>query len=141
MRVDFYTGTTNRLLVACRLCAKATQQGLKVIVYIPEEGLMNQFDKLLWTFSATSFVPHCRSHDELAAVTPVILDSQPKTQVMSNFDVLFNLSSEILSELEHVKRVIEIIDEMEDSKQLARQRYRYYQELGYVIHHHRLTEN
>lgn len=61
-------------MTACRLCAKAVQQGLRVIVYAPDASLIEQFDQLLWTFSVTSFIPHCRNDDDVSLVqqTPVI---------------------------------------------------------------------
>ncbi|ABI58872.1 MULTISPECIES: DNA polymerase III subunit chi [Nitrosomonas] len=140
-QIDFYTGATDRLLIACRLCSKAVQQGLKTVVYIPDAELANRFDKLLWTFSPTSFVPHCQADDKLAGVTPVILNNQLEMPEVAYFDVLLNLDAAIPSGFEHFKRVVEIVDEIEDSKLHARKRYRRYQELGHDIRHHRLEEN
>ncbi|MEY3121316.1 MAG: hypothetical protein RI993_141 [Pseudomonadota bacterium] len=140
-RVDFYTGAANKLLVACHLCEKATQQKLKTRVDVADTTVANQLDKLLWTFSPTSFVPHCLTSDELAEVTPVVLCIEllrtefTQTDVI-HYDVLLNLSTEIPPGAEIVKRVIEVVDKTDLDKQLARKRYRYYQAQGYDIHHH-----
>ncbi len=137
-QVDFYTGATDRLLIACRLCAKAVQQGLRTIVHIPDASLAGQFDKLLWTFSPTSFVPHCRAYDKLAGVTPVILSDEPVLTGEGSFDVLLNLDGAVPTGFEYFQRVVEIVDEAVNDKQLARKRYRFYQEQGHDVRHHRL---
>jgi len=140
-QIDFYTGAADRLLVACRLCAKAVQQGLKTIVYVPDERLASQFDKLLWTFTPTGFIPHCRVDNKLADVTPVIMNSRPVLMEAGCFDVLLNLDADVPSGYEQFPRVVEIVDETEDGKLQARKRYRRYQEQGHDVRHHRLDGN
>ncbi len=137
-RVDFYTGAVNKLLVACHLCEKATQQKLKTRVDVVDTTVANQLDKLLWTFSPTSFVPHCLASDKLAEVTPVVLRTESAQTDVIHYDVLLNLGTEVPPGVEIAKRVIEVVDKTDLDKQLARTRYRYYQAQGYDIHHHRL---
>lgn len=138
-RVDFYTGASNKLLVVCRLCEKATQQKLKTLIAVADTAVASQLNKLLWTFSPTSFVPHCLAGDKLAEVTPVILcTAEHEKTVTEDYDVLLNLNTEIPPGAEIAKRIIEVVDEADSDKQSARQRYRYYQAQGYEIRHHRL---
>lgn len=140
-QIDFYTGAADRLLIACRLCAKAVQQGLKTVVYVPDERVAGQFDKLLWTFTPTGFVPHCRVDNKLADVTPVIMNSRPVLTEADCFDVLLNLNADVPPGFEQFPRVVEIVDEAEDGKLQARKRYRHYQEQGHDVRHHRLDGN
>lgn len=140
-QIDFYTGAADRLLIACRLCAKAVQQGLKTVVHVPDERLAGQFDKLLWTFTPTGFVPHCRVDNKLADVTPVIMNSRPVLMEAGCFDVLLNLDAGVPPGFEQFPRVVEIVDETEDGKLQARKRYRHYQEQGHDVRHHRLDGN
>jgi len=140
-QIDFYTGASDRLLIACRLCAKAVQQGLRTIVHVPDADLAEQLDKLLWTFMSTSFVPHCRVGDRLAEVTPVVVNNQPELSGAGSFDVLLNLDRVVPQEVEQFRRVVEIIDEAEENKLLGRKRYRIYQEQEYDVRHHRLGES
>ncbi|MBC6962245.1 MAG: DNA polymerase III subunit chi [Nitrosomonas sp.] len=140
-QIDFYTGAADRLLIACRLCAKAVQQGLKTVVHVPDERLAGQFDKLLWTFTPTGFVPHCRVDNKLADVTPVIMNSRPVLTEADCFDVLLNLNADVPPGFEQFPRVVEIVDETEDGKLQARKRYRHYQEQGHDVRHHRLDGN
>lgn len=137
-QIDFYIGAADRLLIACRLCAKAVQQGLRTVVHVPDEHLAGQFDKLLWTFTPTGFVPHCRADSKLAKVTPVIMSSRSVLMEDGHFDVLLNLDTNIPAGFEQFPRVVEIVDEREDSKLQARKRYRCYQQQGHDIRHHRL---
>ena len=57
--IDFYSGG-DRLAIACRLVAKAIRKGLKVLIYTSDVAMVDRIDKLLWTFTPTDFVPHCR---------------------------------------------------------------------------------
>ena len=65
-RIDFYSNAENKLQVACQLAAKAVQQSLRVLILAPEETTARAIDRLLWTFSATGFLPHCMTNDGLA---------------------------------------------------------------------------
>lgn len=140
-QIDFYTGAADRLLIACRLCAKAVQQGLRTVVHVPDERVAGQFDKLLWTFSPTGFVPHCRMDNKLAKVTPVIMNIPPALMEVDHFDILLNLDADMPPGFEQFSRVVEIVDETADGKQLARKRYRRYQEQGHDVRHHRIDGN
>lgn len=88
--IDFYSGVDDKLHTACRLSAKAVQQGLKVMIYTPDAQVTEQLDQLLWTFSSTSFIPHCRANDMLASKVPVVLSQQ--SEEFLHDDVLLNLN-------------------------------------------------
>src|SRR5687767_5092920 len=74
-RIDFYSNAASRLLVACQLTAKAFAQGMRVLVFAPDDAVARGFDRQLWTFQATGFVPHCMAGDRLARETPVVIAS------------------------------------------------------------------
>ncbi|MDT8363636.1 MAG: DNA polymerase III subunit chi [Nitrosomonas sp.] len=137
-QVDFYTGTANKLLIACRLCEKAMQKKLKTLVDAPDASVASQFDRLLWTFSPTSFVPHCLTSDKLSGITPVVLCAESIQTDVDRYDVLLNLGAEVPRGAGFSKRIIEVVDETDLDKQLARKRYRHYQAQGYDVRHHRL---
>jgi DNA polymerase III subunit chi len=89
--VDFYFNAGEPLQVACRIAAKAMAQGSRLLVYAPDPEIASRIDKLLWTWPATGFVPHCAPHDALAAETPVLVGSDAETP--DGVGVLLNLSS------------------------------------------------
>ncbi|UJP04518.1 MAG: DNA polymerase III subunit chi [Nitrosomonas sp.] len=137
-QINFYSGTADKLLTACQLCAKAVRQGLRVIVYVPDISLMAQFDQRLWSFSPTSFIPHCRNDEEISLVqqTPVILSN--KTPNNAAFDVLLNLHHQSPPYFEQFTKIIEIAGTTQEDKSAARERYRNYKNAGFDIHHYQL---
>lgn len=139
-QIFFYSGAGDKLITACRLCAKAVQQQMKVLVYALDESLIEQFDELLWTFSSISFIPHCNLRDkpDLVDVTPVILCNRIPTD--AHFDVLLNLDRQHPPAIGEFKRIIEIADNAPEEKADARVRYRFYKEAGYEIQHFQLNE-
>ncbi|SFM27337.1 DNA polymerase III subunit chi [Nitrosomonas communis] len=141
-QIDFYSGASDKLLIACRLSEKVIQQATKIMVYIPDSSLLNQFDKLLWTFSPISFIPHCHGDDKMANVTPVILISNSEEiQQIGSYEVLLNLHDEVPPVYDRFQRVIEIVENVPEDKLVARKRYRFYQEQGLSVHHHKLDQN
>ena len=134
--IDFYSGGGDRLHTACRLVATAVRKGFKVLIYAPDRAAAEQIDKLLWTFSATDFIPHCQASDKLAEVTPVTLSDSGRNP--PHDDVLLNLSSENPAFFSRFRRLIEIAGNTDEDTRAARKRYRFYQDRGYEIRHHRL---
>ena len=133
--IDFYSGGGDRLHTACRLVAKVVRQGFKLMIYTPDATVVERFDKLLWTFSSIDFIPHCRAEDKLAGVTPVILSRQATNLPR---DVLLNLDVEHPPFFSRFQRLIEIAGITPEDTQAARKRYRFYQDRGYEIRHHKL---
>ncbi len=113
---------------------------MKVLIYTPGLTLLDQLDKLLWTFSPASFIPHCNilDDDQLASVTPVILSNQ--IQLESQFDVLINLHDQPPRLFDQFKRLIEIAGTSHEDKLAARGRYRFYKNAGYEIQHYHLND-
>lgn len=141
-QIDFYSGASDKLLVACRLSAKVVQQALRMMIYIPDSLLLDRFDKLLWTFSPISFVPHCHVGDRLADVTAVILSgNSEETQRIEHHEALLNLHDEVPPYYDQFQRVIEVVGDEPNDKIAARKRYRFYQEQGFGVRHHRLDQN
>jgi DNA polymerase-3 subunit chi len=57
--IDFYFNAADRLQVACRLAGKAVAKQNRVLIYAPAAALAQKIDRMLWTWPATGFVPHC----------------------------------------------------------------------------------
>ncbi|OHC83358.1 MAG: DNA polymerase III subunit chi, partial [Sideroxydans sp. RIFOXYB12_FULL_59_6] len=72
-RVDFYTGSEDKLRTACQLSHKAMQSGMRVLLHVPDEDTAAKLDKLLWHYPPTSFMPHCYSDDADAGSMPVVI--------------------------------------------------------------------
>jgi len=137
-RVDFYSNAEPKLQVACQLVAKAIHQMLRVVVYAPEENTARSFDKLLWTYQAIGFVPHCMMHHVLAAETPVVIAREDVD--MPHHQVMLNLHVDSPPSFSRFERLIELVGVADDDRELARSRYRFYRDRGYEIRHHDLSE-
>lgn len=139
IQVDYYTGAADKLTIACRISTKVVQQMQRMLILSDDALQLTQLDKLLWTFSSISFVPHCFVDNQLSPVTPIVLGVP--TQILPetlNYTILLNFNDEILPYYQYVNRVIEIVDQTPVDKEKARKRYRIYQAQGCDIRHHNL---
>jgi len=137
-RIDFYSNAEPKLQVACQLAAKAVQQSLRVLILAPEDNTARAIDKLMWTFPATGFLPHCMVHDRLAPETPVLIARD--FEVLPHDQVLLNLASDAPVPFTCFQRLIELVASDDADKQAGRARFRFYRDRGYEIHHHDLRK-
>jgi DNA polymerase III subunit chi len=133
--IDFYFNAPDRLQVACRLAGKAMKQNQRLLIYAPDSESAARIDKMLWTWPAIGFVPHCAVHSPLAAETPVLIGAGEETP--HGCEVLLNLGAECPPHFERFGRLLEIVDEQ--SVEPARERFRFYRERGYKISSHDLA--
>ena len=133
-RIDFYTKVDDKLRFACRLCAKALSQKIRVNVYAPDEKLADRFDHLLWNEPATGFIPHCRAEAPLAAETPVLIHS--KEGALLHDTLLINLDGAWPPFFSRFQRLIEIVGDEAPDTAAARERFRFYRDRGYAITTH-----
>ena len=137
-RIDFYTGSTDKLRTACQLSHKAMQNGLHTIVSMPDAASCDALDRLLWHYPDTAFIPHCRSDAEQAAQTPVVLSHD--NDKFPHHDLLISLHDECMSFFSRFDRVIEIVGTSEEESRLGRERYTFYRDRGYELRHFDLNK-
>jgi DNA polymerase-3 subunit chi len=135
--VDFYFNADDRLQVACRLAAKALAQKKRVMIYVPQDGAAQEVDRLLWTWPATGFVPHCDAGAALAAETPVLIARDVEDP--AGCAVLLNLSADCPPHFERFERLLEVVGTAEAERTAARGRFRAYRDRGYAIASHDLA--
>ncbi len=116
-----------RYLFACKLIEKIYRSGQVCYVFSESLAQSQMLDDLLWTFRAGSFIPHQLYTGELPSSEQVILiGTQPAPEPWQKIQI--NLSSQQPEALEQAERIVEILDNNTDTKALARQRYRRYQQ-------------
>jgi len=130
-RIDFYRGAEDKQRFACRLAAKVFAKPAKLVVYSPDAKALADFDRALWSFQATGFVPHVFVESPLAAETPVVLATSG--EALPHHDVLLNLHDEWPPFFATFDRVLEIVGTDEDDKARARLRWTFYKERGYEL--------
>jgi DNA polymerase-3 subunit chi len=136
--IDFYFNAQDKLQVACRLAGKALAQNKRLLIYTPQPELAQRVDRMLWTWPATGFVPHCLAHDPLADETPALIAVD--AQDAGTCDVLLNLSAECPPHFERFERLLEIVGREDDERASGRTRYRFYRDRGYAISDHDLAK-
>jgi DNA polymerase-3 subunit chi len=140
-RVDFYLLPTaeprERLVWVCRLAEKAYRAGHHVHIHCRDSGETNLLDDLLWSFRASSFVPHLRlGAQPQDADTPVSLgygEQQP-----GHGDVLLNLDNGIPAWSSRFQRIAELVPQLPEQRLLSREHYRQYKALGCELQTHDL---
>jgi len=137
--IDFYFNAPDRFQVACRLAGKAMAQGRQLVVYAPEGDSASRIDKLLWTWPATGFVPHCSLHDPLASDTPVLIAAD--AEAPRRCEVLLNLAASCPPHFERFERLLEVVGADEAERAAGRECYRYYRSRGYAIANHDLAQS
>jgi DNA polymerase-3 subunit chi len=111
----------------CQLCASLYRQSLKVFVYCANQQDAELVDEVLWQFDAHSFVPHNLAGEGPARGAPVEISwSAPRTQRQ----VLINLTSTVPDFVHRFSQIIEFVPAAESDKDIARQKYKHYRQLG-----------
>ncbi len=137
-RVDFAFGAPDRLRMACEVVRKHYEAGRHVVVYLSDARQLARFDRLLWGFESTAFVPHVHVDDPLASSTAVLLTST--TPVPAGEQTwLLNLDTQCPPGFEQFPRILEIVSEREADRTQARERWRVYQTQGCKLHAHKLS--
>jgi len=132
-KVDFYTGSPDKLRTACQLSHKAMQNGVRTVISAPDSATADALDKLLWHYPATAFIPHGRGDADASEQMPVILDHGGDK--FPHHELLINLHGECMPYFSRFERVIEIIGSDAEDSRMGRERFKFYRDRGYELHH------
>jgi DNA polymerase-3 subunit chi len=141
-RIDFYvlkTGSARqRSVFACRLAEKALGLGHKIYLHTESNSATSQLNDLLWTFRDGSFVPHLpldhSPEQDSDDGTPIHIGHD--TEPGDHSDLLINMADEVPLFFSRFDRVAEIV--AADSRDNARDRFRFYRDRGYALETHTL---
>ncbi len=136
--ISFHFNVSDKLLYTCRLLRKACASGAQVAV-TAKPDVLAELDALLWSFSATEFLPHCRADagaDRLAATPIVLVES---LNACPHHGVLVNLGPLVPAEFERFERFIEVVTGNDDDRLAARSRWKHYTDRGYAMKRHDLA--
>lgn len=166
MQADFYLleqrVAQGRLKLVCRLASKLQKLEAKTLIVCDAQRELEQLDELLWTFSDASFVAHQvlsatpdqarpdratdSATDEPSAAEPIVSNTclclanhYAADRATTMPQVLINLCAQIPPFYDQFKRVVEIIDANEASKQAGRQRFRQYQTNQVALKTHNIS--
>ena len=135
--IEFHVNVPDKLHYSYRLLRKAYRSGANAVVTATPELLL-QLVKVLWSYSSTEFLPHCRSDSAAAttAATPILLAEQ--LDVYPPGSVLINLGLQVPGGFERFERFIEVASSSEDDRLAARERWKHYRDRGYALKRHEL---
>ena len=151
----------SRTDMVCRLAEKAVRQSRRVFIHTDDQDLAKRVDEALWGFRDDSFVPHCRvvctdhtdghastntgtnsgtgagtTYTTQAVQEPVAIGYNTEPDLERS--VLINLAESVPPFFSRFERTLEVVTEAPGVREGARERYRYYQQRGYPLHHHKL---
>ena len=147
-RVDFHSQVGDKLAYCCRLVRKILasspeSEALRRVIILGDEGLLQQLDKMLWSFSPDDFLPHCFADHEAAPITPIVLATHWDDELFATLphsDVLIHLGQEFMPNVpelvERFPRLIEVVSLEERDLVAGRERYKQYRTMGYELHNH-----
>lgn len=128
--VHFTFNAPDRLLAACHLAERSYRAGERLAVYCRDKRRLNAFNRLLWEYERTAFVPHLPAADPLAAQTPIVLmDSAPGP----GFATVLNLDDACVPTGADIARILEVVSVDGDDRAGARERWRAYQAAGHAL--------
>ena len=137
-QVFFYHGASDRIAAACALLSGAYAKKKPMLVYALDAELASSLDRMLWTHSALSFVPHCRADSPLAAETPILITDTLET--VAQDERLMNLSQAIPPGFSRFQSLIEVVGQEEEERSAARERVKFYKDRGYEVRYFDLSE-
>ncbi len=139
-RIDFYIlhpeCRQSEEQLVCILAQKAVQQRNLTYVHAADRAQADRIDDLMWTFRDISFLPHEQSDGNPHPDTPVLIGhGEPSINI---HDVMINLAHPTPGFFSRFERVCEIVDNQPEKRRQARERYRFYQERGYMLFTHEI---
>jgi DNA polymerase III subunit chi len=145
-KIDFYNLTTgsrrNVGLLCCQLTEKAFLNNNFIYIHSSSLEQANNLDELLWKYKKDSFLPHINlSQNKLDDYDyPILINTSDSIANHYNLknhpEFLINLSHSIPEFFSQFHRLAEVVDKDEESKQAARERFRFYKDRGYHISTH-----
>ena len=144
-QVDFYLISNQvadaKYKLASRLSNKLQRFDKKVLVVTDDQDSVEILDRIMWSFSDTSFLAHEQLQADLNSIAKIQITevaAVTANHLQGGFEVLLNLSGKVPVFSHHFDRVAEIVEADELSKTAARIRFKDYQREGFELKTHNL---
>lgn len=138
-QIAFHFNAPDKLHYACRVARKAQRQGQRLVITGPAATLA-VLDEMLWNLTPQDFIAHCSASasPELLQASPILLTPDAR-QTPTHRQVLLHVGDSLPAGFEQFERLIEVVSTDEHDRQLARARWRSYQQQGHSIVRHDLA--
>ncbi|MFP5358447.1 MAG: DNA polymerase III subunit chi [Gammaproteobacteria bacterium] len=142
-RIDFYIlpagAPASLIATACKLCDKASAQGLRLFVRSPDAAQREELDGALWSFRQGSFIAHEAYHGQaISEPYPQVLIGDAEEPPASHHGVLINLGEDVPVYFSRFERVLEIVPPQDTARASSRARFKFYRDRGYPLETHEL---
>ena len=139
-KIDFYQIESDEapLLFCCRLVAKIYRMGHQVHIHTENEAQAKEMDALLWHFRPESFIPH--TLDNIDEEAPIRIGCSKMSEPNTHQEVLVNLSGSVPDFFSRFERVAEVVPLNTDSRDAARENYKFYKDRGYEIKYNKISQ-
>ena len=97
-----------------------------------------QLDRLLWDYPRHAFVPHGIAGASAAVGAKVVIGHG--VDPVDHDDVLINVSAAVPEFFSRFERIAEIVLQEPAARSAGRERFRFYRERGYPLHHHDMKD-
>lgn len=112
-----------------------SQRTPRIHIQLSDPVLAEHLDRLLWTYDDQSFLPHGRIGQADPDLTPILIGAEP---LDGSDQVLINLDPTVPPWFSRFERLCEPMDPDPAVTAAGRERYRYYRDRGYPLHHHQI---
>lgn len=107
----------------------------RIHIQVSDPILSEHLDRLLWTFDDQSFLPHGRIGQIDSELTPILIGAAP---LPDHDQILINLDPAVPPDFARFERLCEPLDPDPAVTAAGRERFRYYRDRGYPLHHHKI---
>ena len=109
----------------CKIIKKFYEEGKKILVSSKNSILIDDLNKLLWTFEQLSFIPHSTSKDYDSLTQVLLTETGYKNDsiIKKDYNIFINLDDEVKTDYHNYEIVIELVSGNEHQKNLAREKY------------------
>ena len=139
-QVDFYLLDRHmpdgRLRAVCRLSQKIYTLGKTVFIQTADPAQAKALDDMMWTFDQSSFVPHGVNAESIATADLPVVIGHGTSPPNHDYNVLISLSDKVPEYFSRYQRVVEFVDNTEQDKAQARDRFRHYRDQGCTLQTH-----
>ncbi len=124
----------------CKIIKKFYESEKKIIVSSKDLILIDEVNKLLWTFEQLSFIPHStsRDYDSLAPVLLTETDYKNDSISKKDYNVFINLDDQVKTDYHDHEIIVELVSSNEQQKKIARDKYLYYKSNKLNVKHENL---
>lgn len=120
------------LIYVCKLIERGYKQNINpIFIKTDTQKQAEELDKVLWTFRQESYIPHTLVDQDSNNTQPVQIgwiDNE-----IDDAEAIINLSDGMPDISNDLKKIHEIIDNIDEKKEKARERWKKYKSIGFNI--------